>query len=109
LHRFSCPFLNADVELTEERELHIAERHPDLLPTHRDRIAETLSDPDQVRRSIRFESARLISKWYTDLYGGKYVGIRSPWPVARERLRGPLSGGTQAHGRAPLARAAVWV
>ena len=30
--RFPCPYLKAEVELTEEREHHIAERHPDLLP-----------------------------------------------------------------------------
>jgi len=47
--RFPCPYLGADVELSEARERHIAERHPDLLPEHRDRIATTLADPDTVR------------------------------------------------------------
>ena len=51
--RFPCPYLGAEVELTDERELHIGERHPDLLPAHRDRIAHTLADPDQVRRRQR--------------------------------------------------------
>jgi len=46
------------VELGDERERHIAERHPDLHPRHRDRIAATLADPDQVRRSCRFGEAR---------------------------------------------------
>ena len=40
--RFPCPYLKAEVELTDEREQHIAERHPDLLPEHRQRIADTL-------------------------------------------------------------------
>ena len=48
--RFSCPDLQGEVELTEERERHIAERHPDLLPEHRERIAETLADPDQIQK-----------------------------------------------------------
>ena len=44
---FHCPYLNAQVALTDEREQHIAERHPDLLPEHRQRIADTLTAPDQ--------------------------------------------------------------
>ena len=70
-----CPYLHAEVDLSAERERHIAERHPDLLPTHRDRIAATLAEPDQVRRSVRFGSARLFSRWYTDLRGGKHVVV----------------------------------
>lgn len=35
---FSCPYLQGEVELTDERETHIAEQHPDLLPEHRDRL-----------------------------------------------------------------------
>ncbi len=41
--RFPCPYLQAEVELSEEREGHIAERHPDLLPEHRERVAQTLA------------------------------------------------------------------
>ncbi len=73
--RFPCPYLRAEVELTAERECHIAERHPDLLPEHRGKIAETLANPDQVRRSARFGNARLFSRWYTNLRGGKYVVV----------------------------------
>jgi hypothetical protein len=43
---FPCPYLQSEVELTEERERHIVERHPDLLPEHRVCIADTLADPD---------------------------------------------------------------
>lgn len=32
----SCPHLGGDVELTEEREQHIRERYPDLLPAYRE-------------------------------------------------------------------------
>jgi hypothetical protein len=40
-----------------------------------DRIAGTLAEPDQVRRSARFGSARLFSRWYNDLRGGKHVVV----------------------------------
>jgi hypothetical protein len=63
------------VELTDERERHIAERHPDLLPEHLDRIEETLADPDQIRRSARARNARLFSRWYDTILSGKYVVV----------------------------------
>jgi hypothetical protein len=69
--RFPCPYLRGEVELSEERERHIAEGHPDLLPAHRELIATTLADPDQIRLSKRFGSARLLARWYADLRGGK--------------------------------------
>ncbi len=70
--RFACPYLQAEVELSIERERHIGERHPDLLPDHRIYMATTLADPDQIRRSKRFGSARLFSKWYAEVKGGKH-------------------------------------
>ena len=62
-----CPYLQGLVDFTGEREQHIAEHHPDLLPEHREYIMTTLTDPDQVRRSARFGNARLLSRWYDDL------------------------------------------
>ncbi len=73
--RFPCPYLKAEVEWTRERQAHIAERHPELLPEHAHRVAETLALPDQVRRSKRFGSARLFSKWFADLREGKHVVV----------------------------------
>ena len=73
--RFSCSYLNAQVELTDEREQHITERHPDLLPEHRQRIVDTLGDPDPVRRSSRFANARLFSRWFESIRGGKHVVV----------------------------------
>ena len=70
-----CPYLSGDVKLMDERERHIAENHPDLLPEHRARIAELLSDPDQVRISERFKNARLFSKWFHNVRGGKYIVV----------------------------------
>jgi hypothetical protein len=73
--RFPCPYLGGEVELSDDREQHIAEHHPDLLPDHKDRIRDTLTDPDQVRRSKRFGNARLFAKWYNQLLRGKHVVV----------------------------------
>lgn len=75
IRRFPCPYLNAEVELTEERERHITEQHPDLLPEPRPRLAQTLDTPDQVRTSTRFGSARLFSPWYPEVRQGKHVVV----------------------------------
>ena len=88
MSRFPCPHLAGEVDLTEERERHIAERHPDLLPEHRHRIAETLADPDQIRKSIRFGSARLFARWYTDLRQGKHVVVVVLANASRVRATG---------------------
>ena len=72
---FQCPYLNSEVELTDERESHILERHPDLLPNARALIETTLSEPDEVRRSTRFSSGRLFSRWFDILRGGKHVVV----------------------------------
>jgi len=70
-----CPYLSAEVELTDERERHIAERHPDLLPEHFARIADTLAEPDLVRQSARFANATLFSRWFDTIRGGKHVVV----------------------------------
>jgi len=62
MRQFSCPYLKGEVELTEEREKHIATNHPDLLPEYLPQVEETLADPDQIRRSTRMEEALLFSK-----------------------------------------------
>lgn len=73
--RFPCPYLQADVELTDERKLHIATHHPDLLPEHWDRIADVLAAPDQVRLISRYSNARLFSRWFPDVRNGKHVVV----------------------------------
>jgi hypothetical protein len=75
MRRYFCPYLKAEVELGHEREQHIIERHPDLVPDHLTLIAETLADPDLVRKSARFGNARLFSRWYSDRRGGKYIVV----------------------------------
>ena len=83
--RFPCPYLQTEVELTKERERHIAERHPDLLLEHRARIADTLDDPDQVRRSLRLRNARLFTRWFDTVRGGKHVVVVVVADVAASR------------------------
>jgi len=72
----SCPYLGGDVELTEERERHVRERHPDLLPAYRDQLGQTMADPDQVRGSARFANARLFSRWFDNIAVGS-----TWWPL----------------------------
>jgi hypothetical protein len=72
---FPCPYLKGEVELTDEREAHIAHTHPDLLPEYLTQIGQTLADPDQVRRSTRMSAARLFYRWFEDVRRGKYIVV----------------------------------
>ena len=81
--RFICPHLRGSVELSPEREHHIAERHPDLLPDHRDEIPRTLAEPDQVRLSGRFGRARLFCRWCSHIRQGKHVVVSERDPQER--------------------------
>ena len=82
---FPCPYLNSQVEITDEREQHIVERHPDLLPQYRQCIADTLAQPDVVRRSARFANARLFTRWFDTVRDGKYVVVVVVSDAAPER------------------------
>jgi hypothetical protein len=73
--RFACPYLKGEVELTKERQRHILERHPELGHGWHQLIAETLMTPDQVRRTTRLGNARLISRRFPQVQGGKHVVI----------------------------------
>ncbi len=75
MRTFPCPYFNAEVEMTDEREAHIATSHPDLLPQYWPQIAEVLAQPDQVRRSVRMSGARLFCRWYRDVRDGKYIVV----------------------------------
>jgi len=75
MHIFQCPYLKGEVELSDERESHIAITHPDLLPQYLNQIEQTLAEPDEVRRSTRMNAARLFSRWFTDVREGKYVVV----------------------------------
>jgi len=73
--RLACPFLHGEVEFTAERERHIQDRHPDLLPAHLDRVRQTLAQPDEVRRSARLANAHLFSRWFDNIGDGKHVVV----------------------------------
>src|SRR5687768_4498858 len=70
---FSCPYLGALVELTDERAQHISETHPELLPDHLAALEVTLANPDQIRTSSRLAGARLFARWFDVIRDGKYV------------------------------------
>ena len=73
--QFPCPYLKGGVDLTVERDRHIAERHPDLLPAHYNLVATTLAAPDLVRRSPCLGNARLFSRRFDHIRGGKHVVV----------------------------------
>jgi hypothetical protein len=73
--RFHCPFLGGTVEYTDERQDHVLQAHPELGQDHAERIAETLLQPDEIRRSRRSRNAKLFSKWHKDLWGGKHLVV----------------------------------
>ncbi len=75
MKQFPCPYLEGNVELTDEREEHITATHPDLLPDYLPQLRETLADPDQVRRSTRMENALLIARQFDDVKSGKYIVV----------------------------------
>jgi hypothetical protein len=75
MRTFSCPYLKGEVELTEEREAHIARTHPDLLPEYLAQIGQTLADPDRIQRSIRMSGARMFYRWFEEIRRGKYVAV----------------------------------
>ena len=97
----SCPYLKSEVELTVEREQHIAKNHPELVPEHRSGIPETLVDPDEVRRSLQLPSALLFSKRYEDVLDGKSIvvvvmtggeGKRRNWVIPAYLTRKLIAG-----------------
>lgn len=81
-----CPYLGGEVELSDERREHIVRKHPELFPEHYDRIAETVADPDEVRRDDRFLGTRVFSRWFEAVRGGKFVVavvVSDPEPAVR--------------------------
>lgn len=73
--RFSCPFLQAEVELTAERVAHIKRQHPEVADEIPNLIEQTIADPDEVRGDRRFPSTRLFSRWLDDLLRGKILVV----------------------------------
>jgi hypothetical protein len=75
MDRILCPYLRGEVELTDEREAHIRETHPGLLPENRLCILRTIADPDEVRCSRRDLAGRLFVRRFDDPLDGKDVVV----------------------------------
>jgi len=75
LRSFNCPYVKAEVELTDEREQHIIKTHPGTLPDYLEQPAETLAEPDQIRGSDRDPDAMLFSKWFDTIRTGRYLVV----------------------------------
>ncbi len=72
---FQCPYLGGLVELNDELERHIRNRHADLLPDHRELIPLTLLDPDHVQISPSDEAVRLFTRWHDSLSDHVIVAV----------------------------------
>jgi hypothetical protein len=72
-HFFDCPYLSSQVELSDEREEHIIQNHPNTLPNYLEQLSETLANPDQVRLSKNDAQALLFSKWFDTIRTGRYL------------------------------------
>jgi hypothetical protein len=72
---FPCPYLNRNVELTEERQQHIIQTHPKTLPDYWVELAETINNPDHIRQSKLDSSALLFSKWFDTIRSGRYFVV----------------------------------
>ena len=75
MRRFSCPPLEVEVELTEEREHHISRQHPDLLPAHLDEVARALSLPDEVRTDPFDDASIILLRWTATIRAGRFVVV----------------------------------
>ena len=75
MRTFPCHYLKGEVELSDEREAHIADSHPDLLPEFLLQVGLTLAAPDEVRRSLRLSSARIFCREFEEVCHGKYVVV----------------------------------
>lgn len=72
--KYFCSFLNSDVDLTEERETHIHEYHPDMVP-FMDRIQEVLLNCDLIYESNRDSNVILFYRFFNDIFDGKFIVV----------------------------------
>ena len=73
--QFDCPYLGAQVELTDEREAHIAQKHERVFAEGDALIARVLATPDVIRRDARTPETLLFTRWYDDLAGSKHAVV----------------------------------
>lgn len=98
-----CPYLGAAVELTDERESHIAVRHRELLIRDLEPIRLALGDPDWVRREPLVPNVWLFTRWYHRGAKGMFVVVVVahpgrgivPWVITAFPARRPSRGGIE--------------
>lgn len=83
MRRFPCPILGGDVELTGEREAHIRERHPDLLPVQVAELARAIGEPDYV--SPQGPTRHVFTSWAGTIRDGRYVVVVVSTDAASDR------------------------
>lgn len=71
---FQCPYLDMEVELSDNKERHIITRHADLFPHHLAYIVGTLGSPDVVLRKTPDDNTTLFFRWYYGLCN-KYMAV----------------------------------
>ena len=81
-----CPHLEAVVKFTAERQQHVAQRHPDLMPGHLAELRQTLADPDSVRRSLVDPEPILLTRWFSQLRGGRFIVVVVKYDHSAERF-----------------------
>ena len=73
MEAFQCPYLGGAVELSDDRERHITNRHADLLPDLLEYVAGTLASPDTILRKRPTDGTIRFYRWYYDL--DKYMVV----------------------------------
>jgi hypothetical protein len=80
--KFPCTFLDAVVELSEERRQHILTQRPEL---DVERLGRVLSDPDRILAHEARPEQRLFCRLEPDLPGGKQIVVAVVTELERER------------------------
>ena len=73
--RFICPHLGAPVELTRERERHIMQEHPEILPGRIDLVAQSLADPAEIRLDPKYSATRKFIRRCDEPFEGRYLVV----------------------------------
>ncbi|MBM4166663.1 MAG: hypothetical protein FJ218_07090 [Ignavibacteria bacterium] len=61
-----------EVEITQERWKHSCRQHPEIEPFI-EQIKQTIQNPDVVKMSSSDKTVRLYYRYFTKIFGGKYV------------------------------------
>jgi hypothetical protein len=99
----ACPFLHSAVELTDERESHIALRHRELLIWDMEPLHLALADPDWIRRHAWAPHVWLFTRWYDRGPASMHVVAvvahpgkgTAPWLITAFPTRKPSRGGIE--------------